>query len=151
MPDPILKTCTKCGETKPLEEYYGHASSADGRMFRCKVCHRAAARSRREATRAETNEAKRRYRLENKDAINERRRAYVAANQAKLKARRAVKRAIRNRELIPEPCLFCLAPETEAHHHDYTDQLAVTWLCKPHHALIHRAPEAAFQPPRAPV
>lgn len=33
------KTCTKCGETKVVEEFYRHKSMKDGWMSRCKVCH----------------------------------------------------------------------------------------------------------------
>jgi 5-methylcytosine-specific restriction endonuclease McrA len=33
-----MKTCTKCGETKPLEDFHRHAPSPDGRKPRCKGC-----------------------------------------------------------------------------------------------------------------
>ena len=32
------KTCTKCGETKPLDEYHRHKGMRDGRNPRCKPC-----------------------------------------------------------------------------------------------------------------
>lgn len=33
-----MKTCSKCGETKPLTEYGKKASNRDGRQARCKPC-----------------------------------------------------------------------------------------------------------------
>ena len=35
------KQCTKCLETKPLDEYYKHRKSADGHYSHCKKCHTA--------------------------------------------------------------------------------------------------------------
>ena len=32
------KTCTKCGESKPLDEYHKQKSARDGRQARCKEC-----------------------------------------------------------------------------------------------------------------
>jgi len=35
-----LKTCVKCGQTKPLDSFYKHKKSRDGRQSACKECHR---------------------------------------------------------------------------------------------------------------
>ena len=32
------KTCTGCGETKPLEEYHKHKTCKYGRRAKCKLC-----------------------------------------------------------------------------------------------------------------
>lgn len=40
------KTCTKCGETKPLDEFSRDRSKKDGRSTRCRVCRRSADRQR---------------------------------------------------------------------------------------------------------
>lgn len=37
---PAVKTCSKCGETKPLSEFHRQAQSRDGLRPRCKVCTR---------------------------------------------------------------------------------------------------------------
>ena len=34
-----MKTCTKCGETKPLEEFGVHKLMRDGLRNHCKICH----------------------------------------------------------------------------------------------------------------
>jgi hypothetical protein len=46
--------------------------------------------------------------------------------------------AVATGALVREPCLFCGDPNVEAHHHDYAKPLEVTWLCRDHHALVHR-------------
>ena len=33
------KTCTKCGEEKPVTEFYAHHNAKDGLRSMCKVCH----------------------------------------------------------------------------------------------------------------
>ena len=33
-----MKTCTKCGETKPFSEFHRHAGKLDGRRSECKAC-----------------------------------------------------------------------------------------------------------------
>ena len=35
----MVKTCTKCKESKPLTEFYRHKHSSDGRAWSCKKCH----------------------------------------------------------------------------------------------------------------
>lgn len=33
-----MKTCRKCGKEKPLDQFYNHPSSTDGKQSRCKLC-----------------------------------------------------------------------------------------------------------------
>ena len=40
----VTKNCTRCGEAKPLSEFYKHRLSKDGHAFQCKVCNRVRAR-----------------------------------------------------------------------------------------------------------
>lgn len=53
-------------------------------------------------------------------------------------ARKAVRRAVLRGQLQVESCLFCDFEDTQAHHHDYSQPLDVTWLCARHHGLVHR-------------
>lgn len=36
-----MKTCTKCGETKPINDFHRDKRKADGRRYRCKECENA--------------------------------------------------------------------------------------------------------------
>ena len=46
---PETKTCTKCGEEKPLSDYYRNAQGRKGRASRCKPCSVAAVIASRKA------------------------------------------------------------------------------------------------------
>jgi len=39
------KTCTKCSEEKPLDDYYSDKRAKDGKQSCCKICHNAKQRS----------------------------------------------------------------------------------------------------------
>ncbi len=58
----------------------------------------------------------------------------------KSKARAALNSAIRRGDVRPQPCEVCGAEKAHGHHGDYDKPLEVRWLCKPHHALVHRKP-----------
>lgn len=55
------KTCTTCGETKPLTDFHRHAKSPQGRRSSCKECVRAQERARHHARTPQEVERKRAY------------------------------------------------------------------------------------------
>lgn len=177
MPAGESKTCTRCGASKPLSEFYKWKRSKDGLTAACKECIRAArreyvaehheevkaglrawhhtnrekavARSRAywEANNERLRQQKREHYAANREKIAQEGAAYRAANPEKMEARRLLKLAIECGELVREPCLFCDDLQSEGHHHDYSKPLDVTWLCKRHHGLAHRT--TADQPKAA--
>jgi ribosomal protein S27AE len=58
--------------------------------------------------------------------------------EQKLRTRRQTRWAIESGKLTPQPCERCGAPETIAHHPDYSKPFDVEWLCGPCHAEEHR-------------
>ena len=78
------KTCTKCGEEKPLtSEYFGKRSkSKDGYRSECKCCRKKYSEDNKEQI-AERN--RQRY-IENKDVYSEKSKAYYNENKTKIKA-----------------------------------------------------------------
>lgn len=145
-----LKTCFKCATAKPLTDFYRHGMMADGHLNKCKECVKIDVRRHRqdnpEKVRGYDNE---RSKLPHRQA---RRTAYIRnyeqQNPEKKAAHVAVGNAVRSGKLEKRPCTFCGTTDpVEAHHHDYSKPLDVTWLCKPchrrFHALERMAKEAA--------
>lgn len=64
-----MKTCTACGESKPLEKFYGDSSKPDGRRPSCRECAKAAARLYRQADPEKEHERNRQWRLANPGAM----------------------------------------------------------------------------------
>lgn len=65
---------------------------------------------------------------------------WKARNPHKARAHQEVAKAKRRGQLKPQPCQKCGKEKAEAHHPDpaYSDPLKVDWLCKIHHAEVHR-------------
>ena len=86
----VVKTCTKCGEAKPLEEFYADKRATDGRISRCKPCHNEANRASRGKNPEPSRASARRYKAKNRDAVLEQTRQWKALN---VEHRRAYQRA----------------------------------------------------------
>lgn len=140
-----MKTCFKCGISKPFIEYYKHKRMADGRLNKCKECAKKDVNDNRsrniEYYRAyDVN----RYTVE-KVRFNERR-AYTEKwrrdNPEKHAAHTAVSNALRTGMIIkPSACEDCgdiaTGRDMHGHHEDYSMQLDVKWLCVRCHAKRH--------------
>lgn len=57
--------------------------------------------------------------------------------QVKIRAQLMVSRAIQRGRLTRQACEICGEAKTDAHHDDYTQPLAVRWLCRLHHRRLH--------------
>ncbi len=70
-----MKRCNKCGEPKPLDEFYKSSNAPDGRQYRCKKCSISAARQ---------------WQIDHPEAAREADQRYKASgkNKAKRKERR---------------------------------------------------------------
>ncbi len=62
------KTCPKCGEEKPLDEFSSDRSKADGKQSRCRVCQAAAQRKRRVVHPEKYKRTERKYRMAHREA-----------------------------------------------------------------------------------
>ena len=122
-----MKKCFKCGDVKPLGDFYTHPNMADGHLNKCIIC------TRKDASR---------HRRNNIDAI----RAYDLARSAKPHRRSRmriislVSNAVRDGRLERWPCWICGDEDVQAHHVCYDPgwELRVIWLCKEHHGQLHR-------------
>ncbi|MGA1037873.1 MAG: HNH endonuclease [Ilumatobacteraceae bacterium] len=92
------KTCTQCGETKPLTDYYADKTNRDRRKCKCKTCIRANTRAWREVN-PERSRAQSRARYANdRERQRANARAWRKANPERIRANsRAWKEANRER------------------------------------------------------
>lgn len=140
----LCKPCTKCGLSKPLDEFGRHAQGLHGRRSICRECTAACNRAYHQTPRGREVIQKGRERFEKSEAgrvwRREKAQRHRLMNPHKAKARVAVSVAIRLGHLIvPPACSACGRSDSgriEAHHHcgyDEAHLLDVVWLCHPCH------------------
>lgn len=120
------KRCIKCGEVKPLSEFYAHPNMADGHFSKCKDCVKADVKKHRAA---------------HPERDLETRLKACAKNPNHKNASMAVDAAIRAGKLTrPVRCQGCGRRGSEtrlsAHHYDYSEPLDVIWLCGACHRRV---------------
>lgn len=145
--------CTKCGETKPVGEFYRQYKMASGYLSKCKTCTKRDVRENRakkiEYYRAFDRErANLPHRVEarqayantpqGKKALQRGSVEWTKRNPVKKAATTAVSNAIRDGHILREPCEVCGNVKAQAHHDDYGKPLDVRWLCTKHHAEWHK-------------
>lgn len=84
---PTVKTCTKCGEAKPLDGFHKDKRKRGARKSRCKECEAERSLRYREENREKIREYKRRYREENREKVLEQKRRYREKNREKIRER----------------------------------------------------------------
>ena len=130
-----MKECFKCGEEKPLSEFYKHKQMGDGHLNKCKLC-----------TKKDVKE----HREKNIDRIREYDRnrgnrfppgyleQYRERYPQKVKAMSLVNYHIKRGNLVKKPCEVCgSSKHLHAHHDDYAEPLNVRFLCAAHHHQWH--------------
>lgn len=133
MSEPLKKGCFKCGQQKPVDDFYRHPQMGDGRLGKCKEC------TKRDVS---TNYAAKRDRYSqyehdrNKSQSRREKRLQYQRNHRrkfpeKDKARRMVARAVKSGKLLrPNFCGCCgRFGQVQAHHTDYSKPLDVIWVC----------------------
>lgn len=88
-----MKTCTKCNEAKPLEDFYVHPEAADGHLNQCKPCVKArVAEYRLRKTEQCRAYDRARARLPHRIALKQAYMKTVAGKRAALRANRVYRR-----------------------------------------------------------
>ena len=158
-----MKPCKKCGETKPLSDFYTNPQLRDGHVNTCKEC--CNKRSKAYHSKPENKErkrilqreyrtkpdkkamelaAERRGRIDanNRRKLTEKQREYRQLKPDKYLAHRLVGYAVKKGTLAKRGCELC-GKVAEAHHDDYSKPLEVRWLCRIHHVQVHLELRAA--------
>lgn len=132
-----MKKCSKCGETKPLTEFHKSYRGADGHRGYCKVCQQAVYRTWHEANKERRAATVKAWHEANPDKVKAQRERNMERWPEKTAARTAVMHAVAAGTLVRQPCEVCGALEVHGHHDDYSQPLAVRWLCPKHHTEHH--------------
>ena len=74
------KTCSKCKETKPPDEFHNKKGAKDGKFSQCKACIKKYQEGNKDYSK--------KYRQENKDKIKAFRKEYRKENRDKIKAQK---------------------------------------------------------------
>lgn len=142
------KVCFKCGLPKPIDEFYTHPQTADGRLGKCVECCKNDVKKnyRKHKSQYQAYERKRAqlphrvkmrtdYQNKHPEICNPLKRAWEVRNPEKKGASTVVNNAIRDGRLVRQTvCSVCGRSENvEAHHTDYSKPLDIQWLCKRHH------------------
>ena len=150
------KTCSKCGETKPVDTFGMFRRNKDGLRSCCLDCARDVSRryNASEQGRAthriyrkthKASEAQRRYKTGPTGRSTQA--GWRRQNREKIRAKDAVKCAILAGFLHRGPCEVCGRTDglIDGHHDDYSKPLEVRWLCRQHHADHHRTQREAAE------
>ena len=134
-----MKPCIRCGESKPISEFYVHKMMADGHLNKCKSCCRsdATANRVRHLSRYRQYDRERFSTLRRRMSVEKQRISYRTKYPEKRAAHVATGNAIRSGKLIKGPCEVCGSLVVDAHHDDYSKPLEVRWLCRVHHLIHH--------------
>lgn len=136
-PKLLEKTCPYCKITKKRAEFYeSHGSSISAYCRPCTM-----QRAKKEGREIAAKARKRYYSSEKGRAYTK---EFMKKNAAKYRAKAKAEGKIKARYMAryylkKKPCEACGNPKSQAHHHDYSKPLEVTWLCSTHHAEHHHA------------
>lgn len=132
------KICSHCYQEKALEQFYRHKGKPFGRHSWCKECCRASDRQRNQQPNRrlqikawEQSERGKTLRAQSRKSDREK-------NGQKYRAGRVLNKLIKEGLIKKMPCVKCGETNSNGHHPDYSDPIAVVWLCRKHHAELNR-------------
>ena len=148
------KNCFKCGELKPLTDFYKHKAMSDGYLNKCKICAKRDSNTNRqnniercrEYDRNRPNKAERYQKIKEYQQTEKgkevRRKSTQKYQQDRLKkqAHTDLSNAVKYGKIIkPNNCQNCgVTCKPHGHHDDYSKSLDVRWLCVKCHVDFHK-------------
>jgi hypothetical protein len=134
------KTCRKCGEQKPLSEYYKHPTMADGHSSMCKSCRSEYAIAYGKSKHGKAVIKKANSDPKRRDAFKKNIERWRKNNPHKRRAHSKVSNSLRAGKIErPSECSSCGdTGKIHGHHDDYSKPLEVIWLCPSCHRERHR-------------
>lgn len=154
-----MKQCFKCGNVKPLADFYKHKKMSDGHVNKCKECNKSDVKANRDL-KSEYYKKYDAWRFKNDPRVIDRHKRYQSSEAGKVAMTAAKDKWITNnpekraaqvilcnavrdgRVIKPLKCSKCdkftTSRRLHAHHHDYTKPVDVTWLCAMCHSEEHK-------------
>lgn len=135
----MVKICSNCTLSKPLEMFSSFKRAPDGKHYWCKECVKSYNKSYKKTARgrAATQRCNAKYEASKKGketrlkSAIKRRENYPEKTRAQRRAQYKIKTV--------EPCEQCgSSGRTVRHHDDYTKPLDIRWLCHPCHYEWHK-------------
>ena len=157
-----LKFCIKCKIKKTLNKFSKNKNNKDGYQNWCKDCRKKYEKKYYEKHRdkilkyskkynmkhcKERRKKHQKYNEKHRDELNKKYKEYKIKNPEKVKARRDLSNAIRDKKIIkPDKCSKCDGNfyKIEGHHEDYNKPFDIIWLCKSCHKEIHNEKREMF-------
>jgi hypothetical protein len=157
------KKCSKCDETKSLNDFFNDKQKKDGKTSACKKCLNKIKAKYRQKNRELCLSYYRNYHQKNKTEIIKRHKKYRQKNKRKIhkqqveynKRKRNTEEGrkqynayqklhyhLRVGDIKRMPCVKCGNPNSEAHHpngYDRENALNIKWLCHKCHTEEHYA------------
>jgi hypothetical protein len=125
-----MKNCPTCRRCLPFSDFNRSRSRKDGFHAVCRECQKSHEAKYMSTERGQATRKR-------GERVKHRRRMASEPTRRKLIVRSMVRTAVRRGKLRRGVC-FCGNPKTEAHHEDYARPFDVIWLCRQHHAELHR-------------
>jgi hypothetical protein len=145
------KKCRACGKELLISCFYKHRQMKDGVLNQCIDCVKTRVKiyrtknleeiQRYDRLRGRTLHRKLRvqeYAKNNRAKLNKISSEWGKRNRVKTRAQASARRAIKKGILKKKCCEVCSNKKVEAHHPNYNEPLKVVWLCRQHHAEVHR-------------
>lgn len=131
------RKCSLCLSVKPAVAFSWRAKQMK-RYKRCKECVRKQQRESYPLRQEKVlKQSKARYQ-KNPEPYKRHAKEYSLRNPEKMSARLSVSNAVMAGKLEKFPCGVCGEKKTDGHHFDYSEPLVVVWLCRRHHAWVHK-------------
>ncbi len=129
-----MKLCAKCGNEKPITDFYVKDKATNRLSSKCKTCCMKDVKAYR-ASHIEDFRAidRRRGMLPHRVSARDK---WKAKYPERAMARYIVDRAIKKGYIVRLPCIVC-GKKAQGHHPDYSEPLNVVWLCPEHHQQEH--------------
>jgi len=132
-----MKRCCKCKAEKPIGEYWANKSTIDKKDKYCISCRKeSSSKNEKRKSVMDKRVSFRKTEIGRKMVakINDK---WRKNNPEKHSAHLAVRKAVKNGDIVKGLCEVCNSNEVEGHHDDYGKPLNVRWLCKEHHIEAH--------------